>query len=217
MKVMLYHLHDFMKKIIIIVCIIFGLSLSLLNLINQPTSAQKLLKETAEETRNPSHEAKIDSPIHIKIPKLQINAYVEHVGKDEEDRMDVPSDFLNAAWYSLGPRPGEIGNSVIAAHFDNPDGTPSVFYDIEDLNKADEIIINDSSNNVLVFRVINTELFETEKFPIKLVFGKNSKRMLNLITCAGEFDDRSDNYSQRTVVFSELHSINGKQIQYPEK
>lgn len=202
-----------MKKFIIFICILIGLTLGLVNVFNLPTSAQKNVADIAQSpTPSSTREVKLGYPKNISIPKISANAYVEHVGKDVDGRMDIPSDFLNAAWYRLGPKPGEVGNSVIAAHFDNPDGSPSVFFNLNNLQKDDEIITTDDSGNELIFKVTNIELFDADDFPIKSVFGKNEKKRLNLITCAGEFDSFSDNYTKRTVVFSELYSINGEVI-----
>lgn len=202
-----------MKKIIILIFILAGLAGSFVFYNNLPIAAREVENvKSGSVSSIPTPELKIENPISIQIPSLSVEAYVEHVGKDSEGRMDIPSDFNNAAWYSLGATPGESGNSVIAAHFNKPDGSPSVFYNLEDLKKDDEIIVADTTGNVLVFKVIDTDVFESSSFPIKSVFGKNTKKMLNLITCAGDYDAGLNEYSQRTVVFSALYSINGKVI-----
>ncbi len=67
-------------------------------------------------------------PVKLVIPKLKIDVMVESVGLDDKGRMDVPKGVTNVAWYSLGVKPGQAGNSVIDGHFDQPDGSPSVFF-----------------------------------------------------------------------------------------
>jgi len=151
------------------------------------------------------------NPVTISIPSLEVTADVEHVGKDSEGRMDVPKGVMNAAWYELGPLPGEYGNAVIAAHYDTPTGEPSTFYEINTLLPGDEIVVTDENGMEFVFNVTEVITYDNDNFPIKTVFGKNDKKMLNLITCAGIFDKEKKDYSDRTVVFSELKEVRNVQ------
>ncbi len=147
-------------------------------------------------------------PVMIKIPLLNVEAHVEHVGKDSQGRMDVPRDYLNTAWYGLGSMPGEIGNAVIAGHLDTPTGDPSVFFNIDTLSIGDEIISIDKKGQEFVFHVTDVVTYDVDAFPIKTVFGDYTKARLNLITCSGVFDSNSENgYSERVVVFSEFVEI----------
>src|SRR5688500_10300886 len=85
-------------------------------------------------------------PSLFSIPKLGVqNIEVESVGLDKESKMDIPKDENNVAWYNLGAKPGEHGNTVIAGHYDNKDGSPSVFYDINKLKPGDELKVKDKS------------------------------------------------------------------------
>lgn len=146
-------------------------------------------------------------PVGFSIPTLGIeNVMVESVGLNDKKAMDIPKDENNAAWYNLGAKPGELGNAVIAAHYDNKDGSPSVFYDIKKLKPGDELIVKDKNGKDLTFAVTDVKTYELEKFPLQEVFGASSKARLNLITCEGTFNTKSRLYSHRLVVFSELKS-----------
>lgn len=151
------------------------------------------------------------NPVTISIPSLNVTADVEHVGKDSEDRMDVPKEVMNAAWYELGALPGEYGNSVIAGHYDTPTGEPSIFYEINTLLPGDEIVVTDENGMEFVFNVTDVITYDNDNFPIKTVFGSHEKKRLNLITCAGIFDKEKRDYSDRTVVFSELYEVRNVQ------
>jgi sortase A len=137
--------------------------------------------------------APVKEPSFISIPKINVRARVEQVGLDEN----------NAGWYKLGVRPGETGNSVIAAHYDKKDGSPAVFYSLSGLEKGDEIIVEDGDGKETRFLVTKTASYPLESFPLQEVFGKSDKQMLNLITCEGVYDKSSKLYSHRLVVFSE--------------
>ncbi len=143
-------------------------------------------------------------PQTLIIPTLNVKVLVEEVGLDREKRMAVPSNFVNTGWYKYGPRPGDIGNSVIDGHFDTPTGAPSVFWDLKNMQKGDQIKVLDSKGKEYVFEVVKTSSFPDKGFPIDIVFGKTDKKMLNLITCSGTWDKASGSYSERVVVFSEL-------------
>jgi sortase A len=148
--------------------------------------------------------ASFDQPRILRVSSLNIEATIESVGLDEKRSMDVPKAWENVAWYNLGYRPGEIGNAVIAGHFDAPDGGPAVFYKLKDLQPGQEIIVTDQNDNELTFIITESKTYDFDSFPIKTVFGESETPRLNLITCEGIFNREEKNYSQRTVVFSEL-------------
>ncbi len=146
----------------------------------------------------------VSRPITLKIDKLGIEADVETVGMDSQGRMDVPKLDGNVAWYELGVKPGELGSAVVAGHFDSSTGLPAVFYELDSLVVGDEITIIDEVGRSQVFKVREKALYLDSEFPISDVFGRSDGRWLNLITCAGDFDQTAKNYSERRVVFAEL-------------
>jgi sortase A len=143
-------------------------------------------------------------PVKFVIPKLAIEARVESVGMDSIGRMDVPKNADNVAWYNLGHKPGDIGNAVIAGHFDKETGAPAVFYNLEKLNKGDHIITIDEKGDSLTFSVTRIATYPDNQFPLQEVFGTAEKSMLNLITCDGKWNNTTKSYSHRTVIYSEM-------------
>jgi sortase A len=141
-------------------------------------------------------------PIEISIPKLGVVATVEEVGLNENRRMDIPQKDQNAAWYSLGTRPGERGSAVIAGHFDTRGGQKGIFHDLEQLEIGDEMLITNESGDTYKFIVEEKQTFPDSQFPVDYVFTRNDKPRLNLITCEGDFDPVQRNYLDRTVVFA---------------
>lgn len=143
-------------------------------------------------------------PTRLVIDKLQIDTTIEHVGLDETQRMDVPKRDENVAWYEYGPIPGEMGSSVLAGHYDSRTGGPAVFYDLDQLKAGDEITIYDQQGQSRTFVVSHSAYYKDAAFPIDEVFSWASDRRLNLITCAGAFDQVANNYQDRLVVYSTL-------------
>lgn len=153
---------------------------------------------------SPSPEEVFEIPTRLVIPKLQVDAEVESVGMDQKGRMDVPTGVMNVAWYNLGFKPGQTGNAVFAGHYDKPDGKPSVFNKLDTLKVGDLIEVDGQIGGKQQFKVTEVRVVELDKFPLQEVFGEGDKKMVNLITCGGEWNTEKKEYSERTIVFSEL-------------
>jgi sortase A len=144
-----------------------------------------------------------EQPRRLVIPVLGIAALVEPVGLDFEGRMAVPEDWTKAGWFAPGTVPGKRGSAVIAGHYDSPTG-PALFADLDALQAGDEIIVIDGLGRSQQFEVLGKRTFSDKAFPVEQIFGASELKLLNLITCEGVFDRRSENYSHRVVVFSRL-------------
>lgn len=147
----------------------------------------------------------VEAPLRLQIPAIGVDTDIEWVGVDDEGNMDVPSTYESTAWYQRGPRPGMVGNSVIAGHLDSKTG-PAVFYRLGDLQPGDEIIVITHDGEELRFAVDGAQRFESATAPVADIFGASSGRHLNLITCEGNFDTNAGQYDERLVVFTTLIS-----------
>lgn len=143
-------------------------------------------------------------PATLLIPKLKIQAAIEHVGLTETNNMEVPKNTANVAWYMYGKKPGETGNSVIAGHFDTPSGRPAIFYHLRSLEVGDEIEV--ISENALrnTFVVTEKATIPYDTFPSEEVFKTRDGNNLNLITCGGIWDTKKHTYTDRIVVYTRL-------------
>jgi len=141
-------------------------------------------------------------PQKLEIPKLGINARIQHVGLDANQKMKVPSNNSDVAWFNLGPKPGETGSAVIVGHLDTKSSQPAVFWDLHKLKSGDDIFVVDGNNNKKHFQVISSEKYGTESAPLEKIFGASDGTYLNLITCGGVWDKAKNNYSERVVIFT---------------
>ncbi len=142
-------------------------------------------------------------PVTIEIPSLDINAEIEEVGRIENGQMGVPENVDNTGWFEPGTKPGNRGSSVIAGHVDDKTG-PSVFFNLEDMENGDKIIIAGENKKRLTFKVVGKEVFPKNDAPVSEIFGYTSRRMLNLITCTGDFNNSVGTHNDRLVVYTEL-------------
>ncbi|MEK7601325.1 MAG: class F sortase [Patescibacteria group bacterium] len=145
-------------------------------------------------------------PVRLIIPAIGVDANVQSVGLSWRGNgdMGVPSNFTDVAWYNGGPRPGMPGSAVIAGHLDGKDVAQAVFYNLDKLETGDEVRIVDSKGKTLLFRVVNTKIYDSEAAASEVFLGDPSKTRLNLITCGGDWDTTQKLYSKRIVVFTEL-------------
>src|SRR3989344_283531 len=82
-------------------------------------------------------------PVRLKIPSINVDANIEHVGTTPDGAMDVPKEPEDVAWFNLGPRPGETGSSVIAGHSGYKDNKPAIFDNLDKLQKGEKIYVED--------------------------------------------------------------------------
>jgi hypothetical protein len=142
-------------------------------------------------------------PRQLRIPRLRIAAAVEHVGLAPDGAMEVPKRYENVAWYNLGPPPGQAGNAVLAGHLDSKTG-PAIFWRLRELRPGDEVFVLGNDDVERRFIVRAAESYRFDDAPLLRIFGPSAEAGLNLITCGGSFDRRSQNYDQRLVVYTTL-------------
>jgi LPXTG-site transpeptidase (sortase) family protein len=144
-------------------------------------------------------------PTKLDIPAANIHALVEPVSVLKNGNMGVPRAFDKVGILSPWTKPGENGNAVIAGHFDHYTG-PAVFYNLRKLKQGDKIFVSDGKGKKLTFVVKKVESYKTPEAPLEQIFGKSSTPHLNLITCGGKFNKKTQEHARRVVVFSDIAS-----------
>jgi len=143
-------------------------------------------------------------PVRLIIPNIDVNADIEYASITSDGEMGVPKGPDNVAWFELGPRPGEVGSAVMAGHYGPwKDGRGSVFDDLNKLKEGDKLYVKDDKGVIISFVVRESQRYDP-KADASDVFNSNDGRShLNLVTCEGVWDQISQNYSQRLVVFAD--------------
>lgn len=142
-------------------------------------------------------------PVHLKIPRINVDATIERVGLTSDGAMDIPKSPNDVAWYALGPRPGDSGSAVIAGHYGWKDGNGSVFDDLHTLRKGDNIYIKDDRGAMVSFVVRESRRYDSTADASNVFISSDGKAHLNLITCEGVWNTVSEGYSKRLVVFTD--------------
>jgi sortase (surface protein transpeptidase) len=147
------------------------------------------------------------TPVGISIPEIDVDAKVMPVGLNRDRTLEVPSPAQadKAAWYELGPTPGQVGNSVIVGHLDSAVLGPAVFFRLGELMPGDAIEVSRRDGSVATFKVDGVKSYRKDNFPTALVYGPSAKPGLRLVTCAGPWN-KETSYRDNTIVFATLAS-----------
>ena len=147
-------------------------------------------------------------PVKIQIPKLKVETSIYAAPLSSEGKMEITDNADEVAWFSDGVLPGMPGSAVIAGHVDNYTG-PAVFFYLKRLEPGDSIFITDEFGERFEFVVEKVEKYPYDQAPIQLIFGPSTKRKLNLITCTGKYDRKTNIHAERLVVYSEMRMVDG--------
>jgi len=140
------------------------------------------------------------APIAVRIPAIKVDAELIGLGLDVDGALEVPP-YEKAGWFSGGPRPGERGAAVIAAHVDSRTG-PAVFFRLRQLKPGDQVSVAYDDGSSVSFEVTRAQSFPKASFPTERVYGRTSGPELRLITCDGAFDRRSGSYPDNLIVWA---------------
>jgi len=143
-------------------------------------------------------------PVSLKIPAIGVNARVISLGLDASGGVAVPplSTPFVTSWYDRGPAPGQDGPAVLLGHVDAAGVGPAVFYKLGDLVPGDLVYVTRKDHRTAVFRVTAVRLYPEQDFPAKEVYGYTPHPALRLITCGGDYDERTHHYLDRIIAFA---------------
>lgn len=190
------------RTLILVVLTGFALTVILFYCIQQIFSDTSLNTENSESITKQG-QASYGLPMRLKIPIINVDASVEHVGLTKDGAMDVPKGRANVAWFDLGQRPGENGTAVIDGHYGWKNGEASIFDNLHKLRKGDKLYVEDDKGEIISFVVRESRRYDP-KADASNVFGSNDgKAHLNLVTCEGVWDKVLKTYSKRLVVFTD--------------
>ncbi|GIG91804.1 class F sortase [Plantactinospora endophytica] len=145
-------------------------------------------------------------PIKIMISRIGVDATIMPLGLNSDGMVQVPplAKAELAGWYQLGPTPGEPGNSVIVGHVDSKEIGPAVFFRLGALLPGDTIEVIRRDGSLATFAVDGVKSYPKRAFPTELVYGPSEAPGLRLVTCGGDFDERTGSYPDNIIAFAKL-------------
>ena len=139
----------------------------------------------------------------LRLPKIDTEAPVIPVGLNGSE-MEVPENANEVGWFTEAAFPGQVGAAILSAHYDTPSGRPAVFYNLEELEVDDKIVVESENGEELTF-IINEKLsIPYDNYPVDLIFGDYETPKVILITCSGVWDPIEQTYLNRLVILADL-------------
>ena len=148
-------------------------------------------------------------PITLGIPTIGVDSAIEDALITPDGRMDVPAGTVDVAWFALGPQPGQVGSAVIGGHYGIQNGTPFVFYKLNELKVSDKVYVTNDKGVTYTFVVRSIASFGLNADATSVFTSTDGLKHLNLITCEGTWNEVNGNYPDRLVVFTDLVSESG--------
>lgn len=147
-------------------------------------------------------------PKRLKIREIAVNAPFMGLSLEASGQLEAPpaNDSNLVGWFQEGVTPGERGTAIVAGHVDTKTG-PAVFMQLSELKKGSKVDISRADGSVATFVVDSVETYEKSNFPSKRVYSDTPDPQLRLITCAGEYDKKAQDYTENLVVFAHLDAV----------
>ena len=162
----------------------------------EPTTTESAPPVTTEAPTSTSPPLPLAQPLpesgdalaRLEIPRMNLNRIVVE-GASADDLTKGPGHF------SETPLPGQLGNAAIAGHRTTH---LAPFYDIDELQAGDEIIVT-TLNGRYVYHVTGTEIVSPGDYAAVIPTTDPSKATLTLVSCTPRYTARN-----RIVIRSEL-------------
>jgi len=151
-----------------------------------------------------------DAGYELVIDKLGVDAPVSMFGVDDKLVPEVPYTATDVAWYDFSARPGTGGNAVFAGHVTW--NGPAVFYDLDKLEKGDEVRLQGYDGTKVVYRVSSVFQVDPDDPESVKVMWTTTEDVITIITCSGKFFETGDpilrgDYTHRLIVRGDLVSV----------
>lgn len=146
------------------------------------------------------------NPRYITIPTLNIEkTRVYPVGVTEENLLDTPRNINDAAWYKKSAPPGQGYGAVLINAHNGGISKNGVFAKLSQLKEGDEITVERGDGEEYSYQVVENQtmsLEEVNKNGMKMMMqsAEAGKEGLNLITCAGTWIPRMQQFDKRVML-----------------
>jgi len=169
-----------------------------------PTTTTNNSTGTSSSSRASAYAAAPDEPKYLVIKNIKVDARVISVGKLDDGSIGTPPPNTNqVGWFSASSKPGQPGAMVIDGHVS---GLPDVgvFFNLKKLVAGDTVQVERGDGQKITYQVVKTQSYDAANVDTNALLNPVdfSKPGLNLITCAGKYDPKSDEFNQRIIVFT---------------
>jgi hypothetical protein len=147
------------------------------------------------------HTPRASPPEHVSAPTQGISAAVVPVGVSSTGALEVPEDIHTVGWWAGSARPGASrGTVVLAGHVDSKTQGHGAFFPLERLEPGNRVTVT-TARGSLSYIVKARRSYAKPALP-RSVFAQTAEPGLVLITCGGQFDERTGSYADNIVVYA---------------
>lgn len=140
-------------------------------------------------------------PTVLSIPAIGVSEVsIVDVGVLDNGEMEIPGR-TEVGWYRYGPRPGEPGSAVLAAHIAF-DGRAGVFRRLAAIEPGATVTVGFEDGSTGIYRVFETAQYPKDQLPNERVFSREGDPVLTLITCGGDFNRSLRSYADNVVAYA---------------
>jgi sortase (surface protein transpeptidase) len=151
-----------------------------------------------------SYSVPADQPRLLIIPKLGVSSRVLSLGTDSTGAIATPSNVFDTAWYNQSAKPGTPGAALIDGHISSWT-SHGVFFGLRSLVPGDLVEVQLGNGTTLSYKVAATQIYDANNVDMNAALSPAQANTsgLNLITCGGSVIPGTNEFSQRTIVFTE--------------
>jgi hypothetical protein len=140
-------------------------------------------------------------PVSLTIGDIGLDAApIRAVGVGPTGEMEIPG-AEEIGWYRFGPRPGEAGSAVLAAHVAY-DGRDGAFRHLTDLQAGATFTITFDDGSSRAYEVVGAAQHAKDELPAADLFRRHGTPGVALVTCGGAFDRSLNAYRDNVVVYA---------------
>jgi sortase (surface protein transpeptidase) len=139
----------------------------------------------------------------LTISALGINAPIINVGVDSSGNLDTPKTLYQVARYNAGANYGQNGTVIIDGH----SGSPSqlgIFKHLSSLPVGAFIGVNLVNGHSYTYQVTSSAVYDLSHATAVKLFTQTATPTMNIISCIGTWDPKTDQFSQRWIVTAKL-------------
>jgi LPXTG-site transpeptidase (sortase) family protein len=150
------------------------------------------------------------SPIYsdatkLTIDSVKINISLMDVSVNDDGVLQVPTNWTDGGWFKYSARPGEQGNVIINAHYDDNFGRPAAFWQLKNVKVGDKVLLLDKYGKSYTYSVTDSYLVSiNDPNRLKVFADEENKATLTLLTCGGIWLPGKSTYDKRFIVKAEL-------------
>ena len=142
-------------------------------------------------------------PVHLRLPRLRIDAPVLPVSVGADGLLGVPDNPRQLGWWSGSDRPGmPSGNVVIDGHVDSAALGLGALFRLREARPGDDVLLTNAAGRYTHYTVVARRSYAKTSLPVAEVFAANVGPRLVLLTCGGPFDQATRHYADNIVVYA---------------